>query len=404
MIKNHDIVVVGIQSWDLPIGSNCKNIAEEFSKHNRVLYVNPPLDRGSVLKGKNNPLIKKQQRVRKGFDPDLVQIKENLWNLYPKTIVESINWIKNPRLFDMLNKRNAKKFASDVSSAIKKLGVKNFILFNDSSMHLGVHLDELLNPVIHIYYMRDYLIKNHYWKIHGVRIEPQLIKKVDLVVNNSVFYTEYGAKYNKHSYMIGQGCDTSLFNDNDNKIAIPEDMKSIPGPILGYVGVITSKRLSIEILTHIAKTKPEWSIVLVGPEDDKFKSSELHQFKNVFFPGSRDTSELPAYIKSFDIAMNPQIVNFGTIGNYPRKIDEYLTMGKPVIATSTKAMEYFKDYTYLGDTKEDYIKIAEKALKEDSPDLQKKRKLFGTSHSWSNNVQEIYKYIELIAREKEITI
>jgi hypothetical protein len=29
-----------------------------------------------------------------------------------------------------------------------------------------------------------------------------------------------------------------------------------------------------------------------------------------------------------------------TTGNYPRKVDEY--MGKPIIATKTKAMEMFK--------------------------------------------------------------
>ena len=36
MIKNRDIVVFGIQAWDIEIGSNCKNIALEFAKNNRV--------------------------------------------------------------------------------------------------------------------------------------------------------------------------------------------------------------------------------------------------------------------------------------------------------------------------------------------------------------------------------
>ena len=49
MIKGKDIIVVGIQAWDIEIGSNCKNIALEFSKNNRVIYVNPPMVR-SVMK------------------------------------------------------------------------------------------------------------------------------------------------------------------------------------------------------------------------------------------------------------------------------------------------------------------------------------------------------------------
>lgn len=51
MIRNRDIIVVGQQPWDVEIGSNCKNIATEFAKHNRVLYVNSPLDRITFFKG-----------------------------------------------------------------------------------------------------------------------------------------------------------------------------------------------------------------------------------------------------------------------------------------------------------------------------------------------------------------
>ena len=36
MIKGQDIIVMGIQAWDIEIGSNCKNIALEMAKNNRV--------------------------------------------------------------------------------------------------------------------------------------------------------------------------------------------------------------------------------------------------------------------------------------------------------------------------------------------------------------------------------
>jgi hypothetical protein len=35
-------------------------------------------------------------------------------------------------------------------------------------------------------------------------------------------------------------------------------------------------------------------------------------------------------------------LNETTKGNYPRKIDEYLAMGKPVVATKTIAMDILK--------------------------------------------------------------
>jgi glycosyltransferase involved in cell wall biosynthesis len=398
MIRGKDIVVIGIQAWDIEIGSNCKNIASEFAKHNRVLYVNPPMDRVSRHRERNSDKIKKRVKVLKGIDADLVQIDQNLWNLYPKSVTESINFIKNGFVFDILNKMNAKRFFSDVNSALERLDFKDYIVFNDSSMFLGQYVKTFLVPSFYMYYVRDYLTKNPYWRKNGVRLEPKLIQNADCVVNNSTLYTEYGKQFTAHSYMVGQGCDTTLFNDRERDIKVPKDLENIPGPRIGYVGFLSSRRLNIEILVQVAKNRPEWSIVLVGPEDDAFGASILHELDNVYFLGSRDASELPNYIKGFDVAINPQHINEATMGNYPRKIDEYLAMGKPTVASATKAMEYFKEYTYLGRTPEDYVMLIEKALTENSSHLENQRRAYGLSHSWENNVKEIYNCIEKVKK------
>jgi len=394
MIIGRDIVVIGIQPWDIEIGSNCKNIAQEMAKYNRVLYVNPPLDRNTEKKEKDKEKIQKRIRIRKGLEDGLFQIDKNLWNLYPKQRVESINMLPDGVVYDFFNKRRNKVFANDIQTALKKLNFKDFIIFNDSSMFLGQYLKEMLQPKTYVYYMRDYLTKNPYWRVHGVRLEPKLIAKADVVVNNSTLYTEYGKQFNKHSYMVGQGCDTELFNDKGRQIEIAEDLLPISKPIIGYVGFLSSRRLDIDLLVYMGESKPNWNIVLVGPEDDQFKISKLHKMKNVYFLGSRDSTVLPSYIKGFDVCINPQLINTATNGNYPRKIDEYLAMGKPTAASATKAMEYFSENTYLANTHQEWIKIIEKALTEDSPDLQKSRRECGLSHSWENNVKEIYKYID----------
>ena len=394
MIKDRDIVVVGIQAWDIEIGSNCKNIATEFAKHNRVLYVNPPLDRATLKRERDSERIQKRLRIKNGEENGLVEVAENLWNLYPESMTESINWIPFHRLFKILNRRNSRIFSQDIKKAVGELGFKDILLFNDSSMFLGLHLKEFLSPESYTYYMRDYLIKVPYWQKHGERIEPQIIKKADTVVNNSTLYTEYGLEHNPHSYMVGQGCDVSLFNDEEDTIPIPKEFDGIPKPILGYVGYLTSMRLDLELLEHMAKSKEDWSIVLVGPEDEDFRNSKLHELDNVYFLGSKDASQLPAYVKGFDVAMNPQVVNDWTIGNYPRKIDEYLAMGKPTLATKTKAMEMFKNHVYLANTKEEYLQLAEKALDENRQELIQARIQFAKSHTWENNVKAIYEAIK----------
>ncbi|MCX6239387.1 MAG: glycosyltransferase [Bacteroidia bacterium] len=393
MIKNRDIIVIGIQAWDIEIGSNCKNIAEEFAINNRVLYVNSPLDRISMFRLRKLEKIKKRIKIVKSGKPELVDISKNFWNLYPANIIESISWIKSPKLFDWLNKINNRRFAKQISWAIEKLGFKNFIIFNDSDMFRSYYLKELLKPETYIYYTRDNLIAVDYWKKQGVRIEAQHMKKADLVVANSTYLAALAKKFNPNSFYVGQGCDVSLF---DTKLVtyVPSDIQNIPKPIIGYIGALLSLRLDIKVLEHIAESRPKWSLVLVGPEDDTFISSKLHQFKNVYFLGNKTGNELPSYLNQFDVAINPQVLSPVTIGNYPRKIDEYLAMGKPTVATKTEAMSVFTDYTYLAENQEEYITFIEKAFQEDNEQIRRKRKEFACQHTWENNVLEIFKAIE----------
>ena len=69
-------------------------------------------------------------------------------------------------------------------------------------------------------------------------------------------------------------------------------------------------------------------------------------------------------------------------------------MGKPVVATETKAMQMFKNYTYLGQTKEDYVQLIRRALAEHSKEKAEKQIEFANTHTWENSVNDIYAAME----------
>jgi len=401
MIKGRNIIVYGgIAPWDSNIATTCKYTALEMAKTNKVLFVNPPLQRSAVLTNKNKPDVQKRLRIIKGKEADLVQERENIWVLYPRTIIESINWIKSPAIFNIFNKINDKRLAREINKTLQKLNFKDFILFNDNSMISGFYLKELLQPLVFVYLLRDAVIQVAYHKRHGTRLQPLIIKKADVAVTNSDYFADYARETNLNSHMIGQGCDLSMYNDKDGNLKVPDDILAIGKPIIGYVGALTTIRLDIDVLVHIAEQRPEWCLVLVGPEDEKFKNSKLHQLNNVYFLGRKEPDTLAAYIKGFDVALNPQIVNSITDINYPLKIDEYLAMGKPTVATKTTFMAYFKDSTYLPSSKEEYIIEIENALKEDSPELIGHRLKVAASHSWGHFVDKIYEQIEKVSATK----
>lgn len=395
IISGRDIVIVGQQPWDVNIGSNCKNIAIELAKHNRVLYVNSALDRITLLRNRKDSKIIKRRAVIKGNTNGLIPVADNLWTLYPDVLIESVNWINSFGLFDWLNKRNNRLFAKSILKTTAKLGFKDIILFNDNDMFKSFYLKEFLRPSLSIYYSRDFMLAVDYWKKHGTRIEPALIKKSDLCVANSTYLSNYCKQYNPASYYIGQGCELDIFTSSAALPAVPA-IDSLKGPKIGYVGALQSIRLDIELIAHIAVTKPDWNIILVGPEDDVFKESKLHGIPNIHFLGAQQPEDLPQYINSFDLCINPQLVNQVTIGNYPRKIDEYLAMGKPVVATHTEAVTIFEDTVYLAENKEGFVTLIEKGLQENTEELATYRVKIAHSHSWENSVGELYKAINQV--------
>jgi glycosyltransferase involved in cell wall biosynthesis len=399
-LTNMDIVITGLQSWDIEIGSNCKNLAIEFSKTNRVLYVNPPIDRlTAYLQRKSNGTAKFQNdNLNNHINP--IEVKENLWIYDPEIKIESIGRLPFNMLFDVLNKRNNRLFANDIKKAMHRLGFTNHIHFCDSDMFRSFYLKEYLSPLLYIYYTRDNLQAVDYWKLQGKRIEPLHIKKADLVLANSPYLAQIATVHNPESYFVGQGCDIGTFKP-DRIPFVPADIAPIRHPIIGYIGSLNSLRLDIKILEFIAVSKPEWNMVLVGPEDNKFKNSSLHELPNVWFLGPKNENELPAYLNSFDVAINPQLVNDLTIGNYPRKIDEYLSMGKPVVATRTVTMRYFSGYVSLANNFDDWILLINNELNNDSPKLMESRMNFAGQHTWEQNSNKIFAQIANLLNNKK---
>ncbi len=397
--QRFNFIIISQQPWDTEIGSNCKNIAAELSKNHSVLYVNSPLDRITLWKNAKDPKIQKRLQVIKGRLNGLDNVEKGLWTLYPDCLVESINWINNRRIFDFLNQLNNKKLSGSIQRAIDKLGFKDFILLNDNEMFKGFFLKDYLNPLVSAYYSRDYMLGVDYWKKHGERLEPELIAKSDICFANSTYLADYCMKYNPNSFYVGQGCDVDDFKNN--KSSIPEDIRSIKGKIIGYVGSLNSQRLDISVIEAIAQHFTEHQIVLVGPEDDDFKSSSLHAIRNVHFLGQKPVSSLPAYVNAFDVCINPQVVNEITIGNYPRKIDEYLAAGKPTVATQTMTMDVFKEHVYLASNKYEYITQIDRAIRENSELLISERIKFVSTHTWENSVKIMMDHIcEFLSSQK----
>jgi teichuronic acid biosynthesis glycosyltransferase TuaH len=387
-LRHRDIILFGFQSWDTDIGSNFKDMALELSKNNRVLYVNRALDRGFKMKNKHTPEVKSRLQAIRTGKGEIMEVAPNLWVQNPRTILESINWIPSAWLHDMLNKVNNKRLARQIGKMSSRLKFKNVILINDNDFIRGRYLKKLLNCESYIFYIRDYMLGVSFFERHGPRLESGTMREADLIVANSTYLANYSRQFNPKSFDIGQGCDLKHYTIENPPI--PEDLAPLKKPVIGYVGFISAWRIDIQVVKYLAEQLPSYSIVLVGPNDLKSDAETLQKLPNLHFLGRKPQEALSNYIHYFDVCINPQVLNDITIGNYPRKVDEYLAMGKPVVATRTEAMKLFEPYTWLCERKEDYVKQIRYILLHPEETMsaaeQERRKAFAFSHTWEDSI------------------
>lgn len=392
-----NFVFLSLQRINADRESTSTGLARELAKNHRVLYVNPSINRKVLHSNNNDKFITEHIRQIKEDKKGLKKIDENFYSLNTKCIIESINWIPFTWLFSIFNKRNNKKIAKEIKEALVKLDMENFIIINDKDMFNSFYLKELLKPQEYLYLDRDRTIAVDYWKKHGTLLEPRLMSKSDAVICNSYDFEKAAKRYNSNSYYIGNGVDLKLF-DPTIEYKIPIELKNIAKPIIGYVGALLSMRLDIGLMIDLVKSNPDKSFVFIGPEDNDFVKSELHSLQNAYFLGKRHKDIVPSYIANFDVCINPQIVNEITIGNFPLKIVEYLSMGKPIVATETNTMnELFSEVTYIAKGKEEFSDLLDKAVNENAPEKERQRIKFTEQFDWkevANNVLAVIKKIE----------
>lgn len=394
-MKQQNIVMLCQQSWDSGIDTNARNMAKELARHNQVLYVNMPLDINTLVRGFRDAAVRQRLRRVVTHQPPK-RVGEGVWVYTPDIVGLSSNWLSSKKAFNLVNNLNSKLLARSIERATHAIGFESYVFLQDGIIFQGLELPRLLRPQQVVYYLRDYMIAVPYFQRHGPWAEAALLRQADVVAANSAYLHDYARQYTPRSYDIGQGCVLTRYQAHV-PYPCPADLAPVAGPRIGFTGYLTSLRLDVELLLTIARQRPHWHLVLVGPQDATFAASALHQLPNVHFLGNKSPDELPAYLHHFDVCINPQVVNDITVGNYPLKVDEYLAMGRPVVATRTRAMEMFAPHTYLGTGPAEWLALLERALAEAGPSTTADRIAFAQSHTWEASIQALYQALAVAA-------
>ncbi len=165
-------------------------------------------------------------------------------------------------------------------------------------------------------------------------LEAELIDRADLVFTggSSLFEAKKGRHPSTH--LFPSSVDRAHFQQARKPLPEPADQAEIPGPRLGFYGVI-DERFDIELLDKMAQMRPDWSFVMVGPVV-KIADEDLPRRPNIHYLGGKKYGELPIYLSGWDVALMPFAMNESTEFISPTKTPEYLAGGKPVVSTPIK--------------------------------------------------------------------
>lgn len=216
-------------------------------------------------------------------------------------------------------------------------------------------------------------------------MERELLAKSEIVFVSSERLYQSKHRYNPRTALVRHGVDWSHFRTAlDTETLVPEELSRLPGPVIGYFGLIADDWVDLELVAHIAREMPHASIVMLGKI--AMDVSALRQFPNVHLLGRRPYQTLPAYCRGFDVAMIPFPVNEVTLNANPLKLREYLAAGLPVVSTAIPEVEVL-DSCRIAQNKEEFVRHLGAALLEPGPSAARSDAV--RDQSWEARLAEI---------------
>ncbi|MGR3303163.1 MAG: glycosyltransferase [Candidatus Scalindua sp.] len=367
-----------------------------LAKHYRVLFVEPSRtsDEGTWPSIKN--------RYKNIFSPRLETIIPNLTLIYPSPSIPLGGALLSPAMLRLTTPRviklNCWLLAVSIRKVLRKLKVTNPILYIWEPFHLdlvGKFAEQLV--CYHVYDETSDFVFNKRISQLIREYDMKLCKKGDFVFASSKKIYERRKPLNSFTYFIPNGVDYDHFHTAMSpSLKIPEDIQNIPNPIIGFAGSIMYFMVDTKLLIYLAETRPDWSILLVGPDllDNSKLCLKLRALDNVFFVGKKDVAELPAYMKAFNVAMLPYVTAGHISSSYPLKFHEYLAAGKPIVASHVPALLPFKDVVLLSHSYDEFVQNIELALVNNSQNEIEKRLKIARENTWDQRVETIMGLLE----------
>jgi glycosyltransferase involved in cell wall biosynthesis len=325
-----------------------KQVMLRLAHRNRILWVNSLHNRKPRFAKKDvRRVMQKLREFVRGTNP----VHANIWQITPLYLPSlKYGWIRRLNRFLL---------RSQILYAMRRVKFRKIVTWTFSPTSadvVGTLGEELI-----IYHCVDEYSSFSDAAFQEVEVAEQLLlKKADLVLASSTPLVEKKRPFNACTYLALHGVDYQHFHQAvEESTHVAGELQGLPRPILGFHGLLADW-VDLQLIVEIARKRSDWSIVLVGRADTDL--TMFQKLSNVIVVGHRSYSQLPTYLKGFDVALLPFVQNELTRNANPLKLREYLAAGLPVVATPLPEVIRFDGAVSLAATADEYIRKIEEIL------------------------------------------
>lgn len=387
MLRGQDIICFANDWSGDPLSK--KQVMLRLSEHNRILWVNSLHNRRPQLTKKDTRRV--LQKLR-GFWKGLQQVSPNIWVVTPLYMP----FMESP----FVQRLNRVILGRQLKRALRHLKFCNPITWTfvpTSSDIVGTLGERKI-----VYHCVDEYSSFSDAANEVRRCEESLLAKSDLVLVCSAKLLETKKLLNPRTYLVTHGVDHAHFHAAANpNLPIANELRNLPHPILGFHGLIADW-VDLPLLAELAKLKPSWSIVLIGKADTNL--DPIRGLPNVHYLGHRPYARLPEYLRGFDVALLPFVMNQLTVSSNPLKLREYLAAGLPVLSAPLPEALRFGSLVRTASTAEEYVCEIEKLLEAGSIGPNAERSAHVADEAWEHKIEEMTRLLEAEVKPSTIAV
>jgi uncharacterized SAM-binding protein YcdF (DUF218 family) len=381
LLKNEDIICISSIDWDFIWQGHQEIMSTLAASGNRVLYIENT--------GVRPPRIRDVSRIKsrlKNWFRGTGGIRKERENLYvfsplilPFPYSRLVSWINSTMLMLVIRRW------------MKAMEFSDPVIWTFLPTDLSRSIIEALPKKVVVYYCIDNFSVSS--PAAGKIVEPErrMIRSADLVFTTSTALYDYCSRYNACVYKFPFTVNYEKFE----KVRLedgppPEELKSIAGPLVGYVGGI-HKWMDMELLVEAARRCPDYRFVFVGPVQTDV--SALEALGNVHFLGKKNHESLPALIKHFDVCIIPYVISEYTKNVYPTKLNEYLALGKHVVSTPLPELLEFNrtngDVVEIAPDADGFVGAIKKCLDGKSGVTSERLSEIARKNGWEGRIEDM---------------